>query len=634
MTVMSATRLQADPAGDKPIVAPAMPVAADPGYSPNPLLIGAPSDPAYATKALTIKVVALPTDGSVCLAGGSTALTVGETLTVAQLTGLVFEHPWQWFQRSSTFTYIVADPAGQTASGSVSLTDGPRETGVPELAPASGDTINGITTTSQPSPTFVGTGTPGNEVILYFGPQSWGIHTSSFAGFGVVGTGLVDNQGNWSITVAGKYGGSFDVSAEQVDPAGNVSQPSERLSIFWDNLAASTTMNQTASEGITGPIGADSEAVYIGDATDLPNGTFVWFPAGTTYTYRPSTELSAGRHTLTAIVLDVHGDQSHPSPPLTFIVAADHSYTIDSEAAGNAVVSQYSNQDVLQARRFTQPYNTVVTQDFGAGGVLIHTSTARSVYDSAGSLIATVQEAGTASGIAPAGFLSTPVTGGASIVTDALPSLVQLLAGTQRLLLNGPDTVLAGSGDDTVFAGRLAASVSGGSGRLAFQGGAGASMVTGGSGSATISGGAGGGSYAGGAAGGSLLSAGGGNTTLIGAGGNDKLFAGSGDTTMLASSAGFDTLVGGSGADTIILGSGQDAVFAGIGADRLEVMQGDAGGLDVIAGFKVGTDSIDLSGYPAPPRIVIAGGNTTVDLSDGTAITLLGITHLAAGSLL
>ena len=106
------------------------------------------------------------------------------------------------------------------------------------------------------------------------------------------------------------------------------------------------------------------------------------------------------------------------------------------------------------------------------------------------------------------------------------------------------------------------------------------------------------------------------------------------DPHFALGSAGLDTLVGGSGAGTIILGSGPDAIFAGIGADRLAVMRGDAGGVDVIAGFKVGTDSIDLSGYPAPPRIVIAGGNTTVDLSGGTAITLLGITHLVSGSLL
>src|SRR5438477_8164199 len=50
----------------------------------------APVDPNYSTSQLTITVTRLPSDGTVLLADGVTALFVGEILTVNQLTGLKF----------------------------------------------------------------------------------------------------------------------------------------------------------------------------------------------------------------------------------------------------------------------------------------------------------------------------------------------------------------------------------------------------------------------------------------------------------------------------------------------------------------------------------------------------------------
>src|SRR5207302_977154 len=87
--------------------------------------ISAPSDINYAASALTIKVIGLPSDGSVYLADGVTAVTSGETLTVAQLTGLTFEPTSGVFSQSSQFTYSVSDPSGLSASGAATLAIGP-----------------------------------------------------------------------------------------------------------------------------------------------------------------------------------------------------------------------------------------------------------------------------------------------------------------------------------------------------------------------------------------------------------------------------------------------------------------------------------------------------------------------------
>ena len=68
-----------------------------------------------------MKVTSLPTDGSVVLSNGTTPVTVGEALTVAQLTGLEFVPTPGAFAQSSSFAYTVSDPTGSTASGTATL---------------------------------------------------------------------------------------------------------------------------------------------------------------------------------------------------------------------------------------------------------------------------------------------------------------------------------------------------------------------------------------------------------------------------------------------------------------------------------------------------------------------------------
>jgi hypothetical protein len=90
----------------------------------TPIGIMAPSDANYAAAPLSVKVTALPTDGTVTLSNG-TPVTAGESLTVAQLTGLEFKPAQDNTGQSSNFSYSVSDPGGNTAAGNVSLTTGP-----------------------------------------------------------------------------------------------------------------------------------------------------------------------------------------------------------------------------------------------------------------------------------------------------------------------------------------------------------------------------------------------------------------------------------------------------------------------------------------------------------------------------
>src|SRR5258707_1124111 len=81
----------------------------------------APSDSNYSSSQLTVKMTGLPTDGTVLLSDGVTAVSNGGSLTVAQLTGLKFKPLAGTFGTSSTFTYTVTDPSGLSATSSAAL---------------------------------------------------------------------------------------------------------------------------------------------------------------------------------------------------------------------------------------------------------------------------------------------------------------------------------------------------------------------------------------------------------------------------------------------------------------------------------------------------------------------------------
>ena len=97
----------------------------------TPILFPTPNDTNYTSAQLTVKVTALPADGTILLADGVTAVTaavLGETLTVAQLTGLKFRPTLDSFGTSSTFAFTVSDPASNTASATATLVIGPSNT--------------------------------------------------------------------------------------------------------------------------------------------------------------------------------------------------------------------------------------------------------------------------------------------------------------------------------------------------------------------------------------------------------------------------------------------------------------------------------------------------------------------------
>lgn len=194
----------------------------------------------------------------------------------------------------------------------------------------------------------------------------------------------------------------------------------------------------------------------------------------------------------------------------------------------------------------------------------------------AGAGVATVGETGTKSTI----FMGT--TSGLYVDGGTNNTIVGSSAYTNQTVFGG--------GNDVIF---------GGNNTLTFVGGTGSSTIVGGI-----------------------------KDTIFGSSGSDISYFSSTSSATLVAGAGSETLNAGGGTqgDMLIGGSGSTTMFAGMGADSLAFFNGSAGGTDLVNGFS-NEDQIDLVNYSgATPTVTSAGGSTTINLSDGTKITLSGFT--------
>ncbi len=140
-----------------------------PGQGATPIGIQAPTDPNYAAAALSVSVTALPGDGSVDLADGTTPVTLGQVLGVGQLTGLTFLPTAGVSGTQSSFGYAVSDPAGNAAAGSATLAIAAGGTTGTAMAPAAPVLTPGNLLTDVAMPSVGGTAVPGSLVTLLLG---------------------------------------------------------------------------------------------------------------------------------------------------------------------------------------------------------------------------------------------------------------------------------------------------------------------------------------------------------------------------------------------------------------------------------------------------------------------------------
>ncbi len=196
---------------------------------------------------------------------------------------------------------------------------------------------------------------------------------------------------------------------------------------------------------------------------------------------------------------------------------------------------------------------------------------------------------------------------------------------------------IGGSGSATVVGEGASNTISSGSGPLLYAAGydtPNSSTVTGtGLGGVTLYGAAGGAITYGSSLEGGVFVAWAGNETLSAAGSSTvaNLFYG-GDiatnTVFAAAGSGNDTLIAGSGTDTLQGGSGAD-LFAFVkdyisGAANDTILGFTPSDSATLFNYNIGEATTDLA------NATVAGGNTTIALSDGTHVTFVGVTDLTA----
>jgi serralysin len=205
-------------------------------------------------------------------------------------------------------------------------------------------------------------------------------------------------------------------------------------------------------------------------------------------------------------------------------------------------------------------------------------------------------------------------SGNDTILTGTGNNLVVLGTGNDLAYAQGNDTLIAGAGNQTLGAGN---------GNVTMFAGAGHSTLIGGSGNDQffLSGGSG-----------NLVVAGTGHTTIQGGAGDNTFIGGNSSTAK--------TLVfGGTGNETIFGGAGHETMYGGGGANLFAFTAKDSlgGGNNVIGDFNTAKDHIGFLGYGNASQILahatVVAGSTVINLSDGTKITLVGVTNLNSNNL-
>ena len=176
---------------------------------------------------------------------------------------------------------------------------------------------------------------------------------------------------------------------------------------------------------------------------------------------------------------------------------------------------------------------------------------------------------------------------------------------------DGDDSIGGGEGNDTLSGGDGHDDIWGDTGNDNIDGGDGNDSIGGGEGRNTLKGGAGNDDVYGGDDR-DMIEGGGGNDALNGSGGNDRISGDAGNDEIHGSD-GDDKLMGGDGDDVLSAGEGRDWLRGGAGSDTFYLWDADdardtlifgkaesgrtLGTLDIVEGFQVGEDKIDLRAF-------------------------------------
>jgi len=308
------------PQNDAPVAASGtLTVAEDAAASP--LGLSAPTD--VDGDVLTVTVTGLPAKGTVYLADGITAVVNGQTLTSAQLTGLLFTPAANANGDAGSFSYTVSDGIAAPVAGSVAIAITPEAGGgvtTPIISRIENDTgVEGDGITSDRTLTFSGSGTPGNLIVVFLDQQEIGTTTVGASGEWTFDYSAVSlSDGSYLFSVEARLGSqtsdrsaSFAVEVDATAPA----VPSVGLARSSDTGIAGDLITEAANVTLVGKAEAGVTVELVGSSFKTIaniNGEFSL----------PGIALSPGTTELILRVVDAAGNQNSASLTLERIAAS------------------------------------------------------------------------------------------------------------------------------------------------------------------------------------------------------------------------------------------------------------------------------------------------------------------------
>ena len=536
------------------------------------------SDPNYANSALSVTLGALPTDGSITLADGFTALTAGESLTVAQLTGLEFKPTTGAFGQTSSLSYTITDPASNSATGTATL-----KIGLPIIPPShANDTINlagynNVVASPVTAATTIGpliiTATAYNNTII-------GNDGNDIINAGQGSTSVTVSDANGDNTVNGSQG-STSVTLGNGDNSISLGGYNNSITLGSGDNTVNTVNAGAGNETVDIAGGtANVQAGGWGDVLDLGDGDYVL--GGMSGNAAITLNWSSSASTLD--LQGTAGDQ------FDF-----HNGELTVTSANGA------NYATIQATRGT-------TLGFSP--------------DSDGGTLITLGSNGIAGPVGQSAGLPSTITetqGGVTVNIGGGDRTVNLVGYNNTVTIGDGDVTVSGSqgatnfilgnGDDTVAAAGYNNTVVIGNGSSTVSGIAGNSSVTVGNASTTA---------------GSITLEGYNNTVTTGSGAW-AVVAGNGNDTV-NTHAGNDNVTLSGWGNTVVAGIGVDQVLGGLG--NLYQMTSLAGQFDIMDFNAASGDVLNLSKVTAG----LAPGWALSGSADGADPSALDVKLVSGGS--
>jgi large repetitive protein len=533
-------------------------------------------------------------------------------------------------------------------AGNTSAPSAPLILTIDTTAPAAPTLGESVATTDPAAPVIDGTAEAGSTVLLSQGNTT----------IGTVSAG----SGTWSFDYQSALAaGSYTLTATATDSAGNMSAVSAPLTLrvnsdnsyavvtpvpytdttksyVYDSTGNLTTVQTNGGQNQLLTSVTDTQAVIniydtdgnlIGTITQPSTSAFSLPVFATTPDTLAASTGSGPIGSVVDLLSETNNFVSQGNDTITV-----HSGTATITATGpSTVVNNDSANVTFWGGTGTATVNGgsgTVTAIGGAGGGTLTGGTAGNNILAAGGGITTVN------GVANGDQLFGSNTGTDTLVAGAGIETLVGGAGTETLDANTGDAAFGGSGNSTLNGGPNGGStLVGGSGTSTLIAGGGPESMWAGSSNSTLQGGSGPDTMGGNADVNSvtLMIGGTGNATFLGYGGTVTARGGSGNDTFWTGT-GSMTITEGAGSDNVVFGAGHASITGGTGTDLYTFINGQAGGIDMISGFKAGQDQVQLFGYDngtVQPQFV--GGNAVLTLADNTSVTLLGVTHLAANSI-